>query len=178
LFIREALIRRRRYAATNTGGEPLVRPAREAGLCLERLFARKALSACPRAQRRSREPREEKQMEAYRLYYVMSAKFKYGKGEEATRWWREKGAPDLLSDPWTKSLKAYAAQFSLAGKHDFEVWQEIEDYAALDRMDEWWAEDPVRAKKKEDLWKESAEYFEWGPSRLMGDFPESALLPE
>jgi hypothetical protein len=117
-------------------------------------------------------------MEAYRIYLVMAGRFKEGKDEEATRWWREKGAPDLLSEPWTKSLRVYAGQFGLTGKYNLEIWREIDDYAALDRIDEWFIEDPARAKKKTDLWKEAADYFEWGPARLMGDWPESELLPE
>jgi hypothetical protein len=115
---------------------------------------------------------------AYRLYWVGTAKIRPGKFEEATKWWREKGAPDLLSEPWTKSLHAYAAQFGLAGEYGIEVWQEIENYAALDLMDQWQIEDQARAKMKRDIWKEGVEYFEWGPARLMGDWPESSLLPK
>jgi hypothetical protein len=29
-----------------------------------------------------------------------------------------------------------------------------------------------------EYWKEANDLFEWGPSRLMGDWPESSLLPE
>lgn len=118
-------------------------------------------------------------MSAYRLYWVMNGKIKPGKYEEAAKWWRERGAPDMLSEPWTVSLHVYAGQFGLSGDHDIEVWQEIKDYAAFDRIDKWWFEDdPTGAKKKQDLWRESNEYFEWGPARLMGDWPESGLLPE
>jgi hypothetical protein len=45
-------------------------------------------------------------------------------------------------------------------------------------MDAWYDEDPTGAKKKLGLWKESYDYFEWGPARLMGDFPESGLLQD
>ena len=118
-------------------------------------------------------------MATYGLYYVMTGKFRPGKGsEDVVKWWREKGAPDMLSNPGVKSVHAYAAQFDLAGDHNLEVWVEIENYAALDKMDDWYVANPDLAKTKEDLWKESDAYFEWGPARLMGDFPESALLPE
>jgi hypothetical protein len=117
-------------------------------------------------------------MDAYRLYYVATGKFKPGIAEEdVVKWWREKGA-DIFSYPGVKSLRAYAAQFGLAGKYDLEVWLELENYSALDKMDEWFVENPDLAKRKEDLWKESQAYFEWGPARLMGDFPESSLLPK
>ena len=62
--------------------------------------------------------------------------------------------------------------------HAIEIWQELENYAALDKMDAWYDEDPTGAKKKLDLWKESYDYFEWGPARLMGDSPESGLLQD
>lgn len=117
-------------------------------------------------------------MDAYGICLVWSGKFKPDKTDEAARWWREKGAPDLLAEPWTKSLHAYAGQFRLAGEYDLEVWQEIENYAALDRMDEWYAENPERARKKDGLWRQSVAFFDWGPSRLVGDWPESGLLPE
>jgi hypothetical protein len=114
-------------------------------------------------------------MAAYRLYHVMTGKLKQGGSiQEANKWWREKGAPDILSEPWTKSLRVYLAQFGLGGEWELEVWREIDDYAALDKVDAWYAEDPEGAKKRDDLWNESAAYFEWGPCRLMGDYPESA----
>jgi len=114
-------------------------------------------------------------MEAYKLYFVTTGKFKEGAVEDATRWWREKGVPDILAEPWTKSLRAFATQFRLGGEYDLEVWQEIENYAVLDQMDEWYAEDAERAKAKDALWRESFAYFDWGPSRLMGDWPESSF---
>ena len=57
----------------------------------------------------------------------------------------------------------HLAQFGLAGEWELEVWREIEDYAALDKVDAWYAEDPDGAKRRDDLWSESAAYFEWGP---------------
>ncbi len=117
-------------------------------------------------------------MGAYRIFLVGQAKIKPGKFEEATRFWREKGAADILSDPWTKSLHCYAAQFALAGEYQIEVWQELENYAAFDQMDKAALDDPDAQKKKRELWKEANDLFEWGPTRLMGDWPESSLLPQ
>jgi hypothetical protein len=117
-------------------------------------------------------------MGIYRLFLVGQAKIKPGKFEEATKFWREKGAPDILSEPWTKSLHGYAAQFGLGGEYGIEIWQEIEDYAAFDTMDNAMLKSPEEAKRKRDIWKEAIDYFEWGPTKLMGDWPESSLLPE
>ena len=117
-------------------------------------------------------------MAEYKIFLVGTAKIKPGKFEQATKWWREKGVPDILSRPWTKSLRCYAGQFGLGGEYDIESWQEIENYAVLDQMDQWLIEDPERAAKIRDIWQEAQEYFEWGPTRLMGDWPESSLLPE
>ena len=117
-------------------------------------------------------------MEAYKLYLVGSAKIKQGKFEEATKWWKEKGVPDILSRPWTKSLKCYASQFGLGGEYTIEVWQELENYAALDQMDAWIIKDPKRDAEIRKIWQEADELFEWGPNRLMGDWPESSLLPD
>ena len=117
-------------------------------------------------------------MEAYKLYLVGTAKIKPGKFVEATKWWQEKGIPNILSRPYTKSLRCYASQFGLGGEYDIEIWQEIENYAAMDVMDAWTIEDPERAAKNIEYWQEANELFEWGPSRLMGDWPESSLLPD
>lgn len=117
-------------------------------------------------------------MEAYKLYLVGSAKIKPGKFVEATKWWKEKGIPEILSEPWTKSLRCYASQFGLGGEYTIEIWQEIENYAALDQMDTWIIEDPERAEENRKNWQEANELFEWGPNRLMGDWPESSLLPD
>ena len=117
-------------------------------------------------------------MAEYKLFMVETANMKAGKGPEAARWWREKGLPHLRSLPWARSVKSYAVQFGLGGEYAIETWVEIEDYAAMDVMDNWWIEDPERAERTRNMWKEAAEYFEWGPTRLMGDWPESSLLPD
>ncbi|MGB3904410.1 MAG: hypothetical protein WBB22_05765 [Anaerolineae bacterium] len=117
-------------------------------------------------------------MAEYKLFMVGTAKIKAGKVPEAARWWRERGLPDLRSRPWAKSVKSYAVQFGLGGEYEMETWVEIDDYAAMDVMDNWIIEDPERAEKDRNMWKEANEYYEWGPVRLMGDWPESALVPE
>lgn len=114
-------------------------------------------------------------MEAYRLYWVTAGKVKPGKSTEATRWWAEKAAPDIRSDPWTKSLNAYAVQFGLGGEYTIEIWQEIENYAAFDAMDQSFIGDQGEALKKLELWEEGQQFFDWGPSRLMGDWPQSSF---
>lgn len=114
-------------------------------------------------------------MEPYKLYWVGQAKIKPGKYTEANKWWREKGAPDILSDPWTVSLRCYAAQFGLGGEYAIEIWQEIENYAAFDRMDKEIFDNPEKIHEKREIWKEARDYFEWGPNRLMGDWPESGV---
>lgn len=117
-------------------------------------------------------------MEEYRLYWVGQAKIKPGMGAQATKWWQEKGAPDILSDPWTKSLRCFAIQFGLGGEYSIEVWQELENYEAFDKMDLWFLDNPDKAKTKQEIWEEANDYFEWGPNRLMGDWPESSVAVE
>ena len=107
-------------------------------------------------------------MGIYRLYHVWTAKIKPGKGDEAAQWWREKGQVMTESRPGVKSVRAYAVQFGLGGEYRLEVWSEIENYAAFDRMDE----DVLANPQKYAAWRESLDLFEWGPFRLMGDYPE------
>jgi hypothetical protein len=117
-------------------------------------------------------------MTPYRLYLVTAFKIRPAKGVEARKWWREKGAPDIKSKPWTKSLRCFAAQFGLGPDYYLESWQEIENYAAMDTMDQWFLDHPKEAEELAKLWREGEEYFEWGPTRLVGDWPESSLLPD
>ena len=114
-------------------------------------------------------------MYAYKLYWVGQWKIKAGKSAEAVKWWEEKGKPNILSKPWTKSLRIYAGQFGLGGEYTIEIWSELESYAAFDEMDKFWEENSEEAKKFAEVWKEANEYLEFGPSRLMGDWPESYL---
>jgi hypothetical protein len=114
-------------------------------------------------------------MEVYKLYWVGQAKIKPGKSAEATKWWKEKAEPNILSDPWTKSLRCYAVQFGLGGEYTIEIWQELESYAAFDEIDKFWEEGSDATKERIEISKEGTEYIEWGPSRLMGDWPESSF---
>lgn len=108
----------------------------------------------------------------YKIYFVNTAKSKSGKSAEAAKWWQEKGKAWFESSPSTKSVQAYAAQFSLGGDYFLEFWQEIENYAALDRWDEDMLQHP---DKYSPMMKEASDLFDWGPARIMGDWPESGL---
>ena len=114
-------------------------------------------------------------MEQYKLYWVHLAKIKPGKFAEAAKWWKEKAEPDILADPWTKSLKCYAVQFGLGGEYSIEFWQEIGSYGDFDKIDKFWEEGSKRTKEKLEISLEGNNYFEWGPSRLIGDWPESSV---
>lgn len=108
-------------------------------------------------------------MGVYRIYHVWTAKIKPGKGDEFAKWWREKGKALSESAPGTKSVRAYAAQFGLGGEYSLELWVEKENYASYDRLDE----DILANSQKYAAWRETQDLVEWGPSRLMGDYPES-----
>jgi len=114
-------------------------------------------------------PKEVVVMEVYRLYHVWTAKSKPGKRDEAKKWWLEKGKPLLESVPGAKSVRAYAVQFGLGGEYFLEMWVEKENYAVYDRVDE----DVLANPQKYAAWSEAEDVLEWGPSRLMGDWPES-----
>jgi hypothetical protein len=116
-------------------------------------------------------------MEAYRIFYVSEAKVKPGKFKEAVKFWNEKLAPDLREDPWTKSLNSYAVQFGLGGEYTLQIWQEVASYSTFDDMDKAWLEDQDFSKRKLGVWEESQKYFDWGPSKIMGDWPESSVTP-
>jgi len=113
--------------------------------------------------------KEVKVMGVYRLYYVGAARIKPGQGQAAARWWNEKGKAFFEAQPGTKSVRVYAVQFGLGGEYSLEFWSEIEDYASLDRLDE----DILANPRKYAAWLETQEILEWGPARLMGDWPES-----
>jgi len=108
-------------------------------------------------------------MGVYRIYYVRTGKIKSGKADEAAKWWREKGKAMTESCPGVKSVKAYDAQYFLGGEYDLEIWIEIENYAAFDRVDEDFLANP----QKYAALREAQDVVEWGPSRLMGEWPES-----
>jgi hypothetical protein len=112
-------------------------------------------------------------MEEFRIYHVSTAKIKPGKANEAVRWWRDKGKPLNEASPGVKSAKAYAVQFSLGGGYTLEIWLEIENYATFDR----WDEDLEANPQKYAAFAEGQDLFEWGPARVMGDWPESHWSP-
>lgn len=108
-------------------------------------------------------------MGVYRIYHVWTAKTRRGKWDEAVKWWQEKGKVTYESLPGVKSVRAYAVQFGLGGEYTLEMWVEKENYAAYDRVDE----DVLANPQKYVAWREAQDVLEWGPSRLMGDYPES-----
>ncbi|MCJ7489574.1 MAG: hypothetical protein MUO87_05470 [Thermoplasmata archaeon] len=118
--------------------------------------------------------KEVSSMEEYRIYFVYTAKFKPGKKKEALKWWQEKGKVFKESFPGTKSVRAYAVQFGLGGEYYIEIWVEKENYASLDLLDKDIEQNP----QKYSPIKEAQELFDWGPSRIMGDWPESGFMPE
>jgi hypothetical protein len=114
-------------------------------------------------------------MAEYRLYEVTSIRIKPNKGAQATEWWREKGKAAFEVSPGTKSVKAYAVQFGFGGEYQLEVWREIEDYGTYDRLDE----DLFAHPEKYTAFRDVLDVLEFGPTRLMGDWPESQfVVPE
>ncbi len=112
-------------------------------------------------------------MANYRIYYVTTATTKPGKGSACAQWWQEKGQSFFESFPGVKSLQVYASQFGIGRKHGFEFWFEIENYAVLDKWDQALENEP---EKYGPSWAEYTELFEPGPTRIMGDWPESRIL--
>jgi hypothetical protein len=110
-------------------------------------------------------------MSDYRIYYVTTARPKSGKVEAAGRWWAEKGRKLFESMPGTKSVRAYVAQFGLSGDtFTFEIWQEIESYAAFDKWDQQAQSD---LKAYVDFHTDFHQYYDLGPCRIMGEWPGS-----
>lgn len=113
-------------------------------------------------------------MEEYRIYIVWTAKVKPGKTKETLKWWQEKGKDLFESSPGTKSVRTYAVQFGLGGEYNIEIWVEEENYASLDLLDKDMDQNP----QKYSPLKEAQGLFDWGPTRIMGDWPESVFIPE
>ena len=114
-------------------------------------------------------------MQEYRLYEVTTAKVKPNKGGQAAEWWRQKGKEAFEVSPGTKSVKAFAVQFGFGGEYQLEIWREIEDYGSYDRLDE----DLVANPQKYAAFWDTTDVLEFGPSRLMGEWPQSQFtLPE
>ena len=112
-------------------------------------------------------------MDTYRIFFVGTARSKPGIDGEAAKWWTEKGKPFYESMPGVKSLRTYAGQFGLDGKYSIEFWYEIENYGV---MDQWDIDMLAHPDRYGPIFKEYGELFENGPSRLMGDWPESRLI--
>ena len=113
-------------------------------------------------------------MEEYRIYVVDTFKIKPGKTKEAVKWWQEKGKAMFESIPGTKSLRSYAVQFGLGGEYSIEIWTEVKNYAYFDLLDKDMEQNPQRYSPL----REAPDLFDWGPSRIMGDWPESMFIPE
>ena len=109
-------------------------------------------------------------MDEFRLFFVITATARPGKSGEAAQWYREKGQAFMESYPGVKSLQVFAGQFGIGRKHGIEFWFEIENYAVMDAWDAAIADDPAKYGAP---WAEYSELFESGPSRVMGDWPES-----
>ena len=111
-------------------------------------------------------------MEVYRICHVSTAKIKPGKGREAVTWWKHRGKHMYESLPGVESVKAYGAQFGLGGEgaYGLEIWLEMKNYAACDRIDEDLEANP----QNYFALREAQDLFEWDPFpvRLMRDWPE------
>lgn len=114
-------------------------------------------------------------MEKYRIHEVTTAKIKPGQGAAAVEWWHEKGKAAFEVSPGTKSVRAYAVQFGFGGEYQLEIWREIEEYGSYDRLDEDFTAHPG----KYAAFFEVTDVLESGPTRLMGEWPESQFsLPK
>lgn len=114
-------------------------------------------------------------MDKYRIYEVTTAKIKPGKGAAAVEWWHQKGKAAFEVSPGTKSVKAYGVQFGFGGEHQLEIWRESEEYGSYDRLDE----DITAHPEKYSAFLEVTDVLEFGPTRLMGEWPQSQFsLPE
>ena len=113
-------------------------------------------------------------MEEYRIYVVCTFKMKPGKTKEAVKWWQEKGKAMYESIPGAKSVRTYAAQFSIGGEYSCEIWTEVKNYAYFDLLDKDMEQNP----QKYSPIREAQDLFDWGPTRIMGDWPESMFIPE
>jgi hypothetical protein len=64
-------------------------------------------------------------------------------------------------------------QFGFGGQYQLEVWREIEDYGTYDRLDE----DLTAHPEKYAAFLGVNDILEFGPTRLMGEWPESQFIP-
>ncbi len=112
-------------------------------------------------------------MAKFRLFYVITAKIRRGKAADAVQWWHERGKQMNEAAPGVKSVAAYITQFALGpSDYQIEIWMEIENYAAFDRVDQAMVAHP-------EQWiplAESEELLEWGHGRIVGDWPQSGFF--
>jgi hypothetical protein len=113
-------------------------------------------------------------MDQYRLFEVTSIRIKPARGPQAAEWWRQKGKDAFGVRPGTKSVTAYAVQFGFGGPYQLEVWREIESYGTYDRLDE----DLLSSPQKYAGFDGIGDILEFGPTRLIGDWPESQFNPQ
>ena len=113
-------------------------------------------------------------MANYRIYQVTTFTIRPERRIEGEKWWQNTGKGLIESLPGVKSVHAYAAQFGLGSEYQLEVWTELESYAALDEWDRTIAANPQKYRG----FGEAAQYFEYGPGRVVGDWPASDLLSE
>lgn len=110
-------------------------------------------------------------MAGYGPYWVGQFTLKPGMEGEAIRWWVEKGEPDIRAELCTKSLKAYSVQFMLGERNVVEIWQELENYAILDKMQEDIVTHPENYSQAASHLREAHSFIEWGAARLMRAWP-------
>ncbi len=72
-----------------------------------------------------------------------------------------------------KSVKGYGAQFGLGGEYFIEIWLEMENYAAFDRIDVDLDTNPQNYAALGEV----QDLLEFGPAHMMGDWPESSWSP-
>ncbi|HJX38329.1 MAG TPA: hypothetical protein VJ714_07010 [Anaerolineae bacterium] len=108
-------------------------------------------------------------MEKYRIYEVTTVKIKPGKGAATATWWHDKGRAAFENSPGTKSVRVYGVQFGFGGEYQLEIWREIEEYGSYDRLDE----DMTAHPEKYAAFSEATDVLEFGPTRLMGEWPQS-----
>lgn len=114
-------------------------------------------------------------MSGYRIFHVWSGRLKAGKANLFAQWYGHVGQNLMASIPGVLSVQAYARQFGLGpGELDIEIWMEMDSYATYDRFDR----DAIEYPDKYESWYEIEEFLEHRSSRVMGDFPASAVLPE
>ena len=77
--------------------------------------------------------------------------------------------------PTNSGSRRYTVQFGFGGEYQLEIWREIEEYGSYDRLDEGF----TAHLEEYAAFFEVTDVLEFGPTRLMGERPESQFsLPE